>query len=112
MLAKPVKPGTFHDCKSCEGKMMPGSPTRIDGWVDKDKDYFGSIEEYPDFETANDSMNPDYRPPERLVADRCYNGCSIPVAESEANFSIYEVWMCGRCGDKFKSLDAAGECCV
>lgn len=110
--AKPLAPGIFHDCTSCKGRMLPGEPMTLDGWADgQDGNYFGSIEEFPDQETADNYLHPDYRPAQRFVKALCANRCYIDPVKADETFTIYPVFYCGTCDDKYKSEEVAGACC-
>lgn len=111
MHAKPYPPGTFHDCANCSNKMLAGEPRKIDGWLDNEKDYIGSIVELPDQETADNSISEEYRPAERYVVFKCGAGCDIKPRDHDDNFTIYPVWFCGECERRYKDLDKAGACC-
>jgi hypothetical protein len=110
--AKKLKPGIFHDCKECGGKGAPGEPSLLDGWLDKDGDWLGSIHEYPDQETADNALHPDYRPAERITKWVCgISNCRVDGDKKDEKFEIYEIWTCGNCGSQYKDVEAAGECC-
>jgi hypothetical protein len=110
--AKPLAPGTFHDCSSCSSTMLPGEPRTLDGWADgKDNLYFGSIEEFPDQETADNYLHPDYRPAQRFVKKLCANGCYVEPMKADETFTIYNLWYCGSCDSRYKQEETAGVCC-
>lgn len=108
--AKLLKPGVFHYCKECKSESA-GAPTTVDGWVDKDGDFIGSIEEFPTREDAENGCDPEYRPVERLVAKRCGQHCTIKANEADEKLSVYSYWTCDYCQTNHKSKDVAGDCC-
>lgn len=109
--AKPLAPGTFHDCKECAGVMLPGQIQTLDGWADNGGDYFGSIEEFPDQESADNYLHPDYRPAQRFVKKLCRNRCYVDPLKADETFTVYEVFTCGNCDARYKSEEVAGNCC-
>lgn len=111
MHAKPVPPGTFHDCLTCGGRAIPGQVGTLDGWADNEGDYFGSIEEFPDQETADNYLHPDYRPAQRFVKRTCGQGCKIDPLKADENFTEYPLFFCGNCEMRYKSEEDAGRCC-
>lgn len=110
VMAKLLKPGIFHYCKECKCE-LPGDTTTIDGWVDKDGDYIGSIEEYPERQDAENGCDPEYLPVDRLVAVKCRNGCTIKAHEAADKIKKYSYYTCGHCLTNYKSEDQAGDCC-
>jgi hypothetical protein len=91
--------------------MLAGEIQTLDGWADKDGDYFGSIEEFPDQETADNYLHPDFRPAQRLVKRLCYNRCHVDPLKADETFKVYNVWFCGNCDSRYTSEDVAGQCC-
>lgn len=108
--AKLLKPGVFHYCKLCKSEMA-GKPQDMDGWVDKDGDFVGTIQEFPTREDAENGCDPEYHPVERLVAKRCGNGCTIKAQEAEEKLQVYSYWTCDECGIHYKDVASAGDCC-
>jgi hypothetical protein len=109
--AKPLAPGTFHDCTSCGGRMLRGEPGLLDGWATNEGAYFGSIDEFPTQEDADNFLQPDHRPAQRFVKKFCADRCFVDPLKADEIFTIYNVFYCGNCDSKYKEEAVAGACC-
>lgn len=107
VYAKLLKPGKFHDCKNCKTKDMPGLPGHLDGWVDKDKSFIGTVQEYPEREDAEAAIAVEYLPVERLNTKYCGQGCQV----QDDQLTVFEIYYCAGCQSQYRSADQAGDCC-
>jgi hypothetical protein len=109
--------GSFHICEGCDdiehvekGQIRKGELKIIEGWKDADGDWIGSKDDYDDIQDAADSGDYDVDD----VYDDSYLECPENEHDSDDGWemeALAAVYICGACGERKRSLDAATDCC-
>lgn len=108
MQAKP-KSGEFHWCEGCTS-ILDGPLTTKKGWKDQEGDWIADSSDYDSTELMLEAEDLDWDDVEEAEYRECFNGCDSDDGwEIDALDKIY---FCGKCGNRYQSLEVAGDCCM